>query len=300
MTKAQFPKITIVTPSYNQGQFIEDTIQSVLDQGYPNLEYIVMDGGSVDNTVEILKKYDDQITHWESAKDNGQSDAINRGFARATGDVIGWLNSDDMYEKGTLHKIAEVFQQGNMEDLKIVFGNCNHFQDGSTNYVGSNVQHCHEKFDIRLCDYIIQPSSFWTRKTFETVGPLNETQIYTFDWEWFIRAKSNGVEFIPVNDYFSYYRFHDDHKTGTGGGRRKEEIEEIMSRVSNVLSQSHLKMRKRLDLKIIIRLGRLLEQAYEKFGRPPGLKKSNFIHKFVYLLYFRNITWFEFQNIIRM
>jgi glycosyltransferase involved in cell wall biosynthesis len=103
------PKISIITPSYNQGHFIEETITSVLDQGYPNLEYIIMDGGSKDNTVEVIKKYEKHITYWVSERDKGQSDAINKGFARATGDVINWLNSDDYYAKGTLQKVGEVF-----------------------------------------------------------------------------------------------------------------------------------------------------------------------------------------------
>ena len=91
----QFPKITIITPSYNQGQFIEETILSVINQGYPNLEYIIMDGGSTDNTVEVIKKYSDHINYWVSEKDKGQSNAINKGLHRATGDIINWLNSDD-------------------------------------------------------------------------------------------------------------------------------------------------------------------------------------------------------------
>ena len=99
----EYPKITVVTPSYNQGQFIEATIQSVIGQQYPNLEYIVCDGGSTDETVEILKKYTDKITWWCSEKDKGQSDAINKGMRKATGDIVCWINSDDVLLPGTLH-----------------------------------------------------------------------------------------------------------------------------------------------------------------------------------------------------
>ncbi|MFW5887134.1 MAG: glycosyltransferase, partial [Bacteroidota bacterium] len=102
-----YPKITFVTPSYNQGEFIEDTILSIINQNYPNLEYIIIDGGSKDNTVEIIKKYEQHITFWVSEKDNGQSHAINKGFARATGAWGIWINSDDMLAPGALHKIAE-------------------------------------------------------------------------------------------------------------------------------------------------------------------------------------------------
>ncbi|NVO00781.1 MAG: glycosyltransferase, partial [Geobacteraceae bacterium] len=103
------PKITIVTPSYNQGRFLEKTILSVLDQGYPNLEYIVIDGGSTDESVEIIKKYADRLTYWVSEPDRGQSHAINKGFERATGEIFGWLNSDDWYHPGALQAVAEAF-----------------------------------------------------------------------------------------------------------------------------------------------------------------------------------------------
>ena len=105
----EYPKITVVTPSYNQGQFIEATIQSVIGQQYPNLEYIVCDGGSTDETVEILKKYTDKITGWCSEKDQGQSDAINKGMRRATGDIVCWINSDDVLLPGTLHTVAKFY-----------------------------------------------------------------------------------------------------------------------------------------------------------------------------------------------
>ena len=104
-----FDKISIVTPSYNQGRFLEQTILSVIGQQYPNLEYIVMDGGSTDNSVEIIKKYESQLTHWESEKDRGQAHALNKGFAMATGTIYGWINSDDFYLPGTLSFVAEQF-----------------------------------------------------------------------------------------------------------------------------------------------------------------------------------------------
>ncbi len=104
-----FPKISIITPSYNQGCFLKNTIMSILDQGYPNLEYIICDGGSTDNSVDIIKKYENKITFWCSEKDNGQTDAINKGMKKATGDIVGWINSDDVLLPGSLFQIANFF-----------------------------------------------------------------------------------------------------------------------------------------------------------------------------------------------
>jgi len=122
-----YPKISIITPSYNQGRYIEQTIQSVLSQNYPNLEYIIIDGGSTDETVDIIKKYESQLTYWVSEKDSGQTDAINKGFAKCTGYIINWLNSDDYYEPATLHRVANAFM--NNKDCKVVCGTEWAFED---------------------------------------------------------------------------------------------------------------------------------------------------------------------------
>src|SRR5262249_46923914 len=117
-----YPRITIITPSFNQAQFFEQTIASVLDQNYPNLEYIIIDGGSQDHSVEIIRKYDHRLAYWVSEKDRGQTHAINKGLERATGDIIAYLNSDDFYLAGTLHRVAEYFQQH--PDVDLLHGRC--------------------------------------------------------------------------------------------------------------------------------------------------------------------------------
>jgi glycosyltransferase involved in cell wall biosynthesis len=119
-TQAEQSKISIITPSFNQAQYLERTIQSVLDQNYPDLEYIIIDGGSVDGSVDVIKKYEKNIAFWVSEKDGGQTDALNKGFKKATGEIIGWQNSDDIYLAGSFEKISQVFNE--LPDTDIVFG----------------------------------------------------------------------------------------------------------------------------------------------------------------------------------
>lgn len=221
-----YPKISIITPSYNQGQYLEDTILSVLGQNYPNLEYMIFDGDSSDNTVEVIKKYSDKIVFWVSEPDQGQSDAINKGFSKATGDILMWLNSDDMLMPNVLHYIAEQYRKNGDG---IYFGNCIHFgeqKEGLYSY-GSNVVESFNKFPLELLDTIIQPSSFWSKQVWKTNGALKDNLHFGFDWEWFLRAKENNVNFFPLNKPISIYRIHDAHKTGVGGKKRQEELLKI-------------------------------------------------------------------------
>ena len=215
------PKISIVTPSYNQGQFLEETIQSVLGQCYPNLEYIIMDGGSTDNSVEIIKKYEKHLAYWTSEKDGGQSAAINTGFKRATGEILGWLNSDDMYLPGALQYIATCLDPAKTQ---IVFGNCMHIREGSTQASGSDVAAVQKSLPLYIADYVIQPSAFWTRRTWESVGELDQNMHFGFDWEWFLRAEQMNVSLTPLKKYLSIYRMHEAHKTGSGGESRQREM----------------------------------------------------------------------------
>jgi glycosyltransferase involved in cell wall biosynthesis len=221
------PKITVVTPSYNQGQFLEETILSVVGQHYPNLEYMVIDGGSTDNSLEVLKKHEHHLTFWVSEKDRGQAHAINKGFARATGDILCWLNSDDLYLPGALSFISSHLDPARPE---LLFGNCFHFFDGQATSHGSNVVREHARRDLLLTDYIVQPSAFWTRTVWEQTGELDESLTFGFDWDWFIRASKGGAEFKPVDKYLSAYRFHSEHKSGIGGERRLNELASIYNR----------------------------------------------------------------------
>lgn len=218
------PKITVVTPSLNQGDFIEQTILSVLGQRYPDLEYWVIDGGSTDGTLDILRRYENEITGWISEPDVGQADAINKGFARAEGDIFCWLNSDDFYLPGTLIAVGEAMANG----ADLVYGDTISFSDKGKRCV-VNRPPAYDRGLFGILDYIVQPSSFWTRSLWERTGPLDTSLHFAFDWEWFLRA-SEGARFEKVDRILSAYRFHSAHKSSTGGTRRGREIVEVANR----------------------------------------------------------------------
>jgi len=219
-----FPKITVVTPSFNQGKFLEDTILSVLGQNYPNLEYIIIDGGSNDNSVDILRKYEDRLSYWVSEKDKGQANAINKGFEKSNGDILCWLNSDDLFMPNILFYVAE---QINIERAELLTGDCIHFsengQEGTT-ALGSQTSKYFKLLNLNDGDIIIQPSTFWTRRVWIETGLLNENLDYVFDWEWFLRAISKKAELKIMNKTLSLYRIHEMHKTGKGSMERHNEI----------------------------------------------------------------------------
>jgi len=267
----EYPKITVVTPSYNQGKYLEETILSVVGQHYPNLEYIVMDGGSTDQSVEIIKKYEKHLTHWVSEKDGGQSAAINKGFGMATGDILCWLNSDDMYLPGTLAYVASKLDPDQPE---MIFGNCVHIDQEKGIAFGTDVRKYHGRLNLLLADYIVQPSAFWTRTAMHQTGPLDQSLDFGFDWEWFLRARKAGVKFVPEDKYLSVYRIHGEHKTAVGGERRLLELASIHKRHAGVRYErlfrrccsrrSHIRLfRKWLRLMRLTRVeGTLLKTAF--------------------------------------
>ena len=282
------PKISIVTPSFNQGSYLESTILSVIGQLYPNLEYIIMDGGSTDNSIDIIRKYEKHFAFWESVPDKGQSDAINKGFQIATGDILAWINSDDMYLPHTFRFISEYFSS-NCDD-KIVFGNCLKFNQETKKVYGSDVESSHKKLDISLCDYIIQPSCFWSRQIWEKVGPLNLDLAFSLDWDWFIRAQKLNLKFEPISEFLSIYRIHAQHKTGTGGQDRIYELVKIYQKYhSGMISRCYLKSR--MDQKVVF-----ARSLIQKFRLYRVLDPSWLMH----ILFFRELTRKQVDNILCM
>lgn len=288
-------KISIITPSYNQGEYLEQTILSVLGQEYPDLEYMILDGGSTDNSVDIIRKYASRLTYWQSCRDGGQADAINQGFARASGDVIAWLNSDDMYLPGTLQRISDAVLANGPDIPQIIFGNCLHMNMFTPKEAyGSDVRHAFATHAIELNDYIVQPSSFWTRKTLALVGELRAELHFAFDWEWFIRARRAGVTFYPVDDFLSVYRVHDKHKTATGGDKRIQEIAAVYDRYcAPEIAMSYLKLK--TDPKV-----RAMGRFIDMFGLWKFLDTKKLLYRFFFRGLRRRITWAEFVQIYKM
>ena len=237
-------RISVVTPSYNQGQFLEETIRSVCQQNYPNLEYSVLDAGSTDGTIEILRKYEAQFSFWRSEADEGQAAAINEGFRRASGDILCWLNSDDLHGATTLETVARLMGSS-LEEPVVLYGGCEMFDDRTSRREVRPAMPFSREF-LETVDFLDQPSVFWTRRAWEMVGPLDETLHYGFDWEWFLRA-SKVCRFVATNALLSRYRLHTTHKTGTGGKRRWIELVEVVRRHSSPTVVEHYEFLLRND-----------------------------------------------------
>lgn len=182
-----YPKISIITPSFNQGNFLEETILSVIGQNYPNLEYIIIDGGSTDHSVEIIKKYESKLAYWISEKDKGIYDALQKGFEKSSGEIMGWINSDDMYHKKSLFTVSEIFQ--NISSVKWIQGCPSTFDENSRTVSVSPVRDW-SKFNFYLKEYqwIQQESTFWKRSLWEKAGGYIKRDLkYAADLELWLR-----------------------------------------------------------------------------------------------------------------
>lgn len=213
--ESEWPKISIVTPSYNQGEFIEETIRSVLLQNYPNLEYIIIDGGSTDNSVEIIKKYEEWIDYWVSEPDKGQSDAINKGFRRATGTYGNWINSDDLLAKDALLKISEHFK-GN--DTKPLFlGKCIHTDKhlNIKSIQSSKIRSIENLIDIEHhwgSNAIAQQNVLFSIEQFRKVGGLNVNNHYAMDYELWGDLLINGSNIHYMDFEVGIFRRYEGQK----------------------------------------------------------------------------------------
>lgn len=223
MKPTSLPLVSIITPSFNQADFLEATIQSVLEQSYPHIEYIIIDGGSTDGSVDIIKKYEGQIASWVSEQDKGQTDAINKGFSKAKGDILAWINSDDAYANPNVVADAVNFLIANPE-VAMVYADCN-FIDEQGKIIG--------KFASRQTDYaklrtgyvhIPQQTMFFRAKYWKELGPLDPSFYFAMDYDLWVRiAKHAPIKYLPGKTWANF-RIHTSSKTNVNDERGWKEM----------------------------------------------------------------------------
>jgi glycosyltransferase involved in cell wall biosynthesis len=230
--------ITLVTPSYNQAAFLERTIRSVLDQQYPRLEYIVMDGGSTDGSVEIIKRYADRLFYWQSQPDGGQTAAINAGWRKGQGEVLAWLNSDDYYLPGALRLAGEYFRDH--PEGWVMYGSVQ-LIDAAGQPLGFKGEPFRRRTMITSRDLIPQPSSFLRRAAIERVGEMDETLCYVMDLDLFMRiAEHSTPVFVP--QVLSAHTIHPDAKTVKDRWPMGDERHMVLLRYARGLERLHVRI----------------------------------------------------------
>lgn len=202
--------VSIVTPSYNQSRFIQDTIRSVLSQDYPQMEYIIVDGASTDGSVEIIHRYEDQLAWWVSERDQGQTDAINKGFARATGDIFAWLNSDDTYEPGAVSAAVNYLQEH--PEVGMVYGDCNYIDENGERIGKFRSRQTTYQRIRRGYNQIPQQTMFFRAGLWKQVGPLDPSFHYAMDYDLWTRiAARSEIKYVPQT--WANFRLHTAGKT---------------------------------------------------------------------------------------
>ena len=235
------PVVSIVTPSYNQAQFIEATILSVLNQDYPHIEYIIMDGQSSDESPNIIRKYADRLAYWTSQPDEGQTDALVKGFAQASGEIITWLNSDDVYlSNQVISRVAFLFQQN--QQMGAVTGGGMVISESGQWLQQNLAPHDRVHFgQLRYRNWLVQPATFFRREIIQSV-PLDRSLHYVFDWDFFIRL-SRDYNILVVNEVWAGYRMWGQNKTARGDAARVRELAEVTGRYLGTRSWQYWTLR---------------------------------------------------------
>jgi glycosyltransferase involved in cell wall biosynthesis len=248
-----YPKISIITPNYNQGSFIEETILSVLNQQYPNLEYIIIDGGSTDNSIEIIKKYSNRLTYWISEKDTGMYNAINKGFAKSSGDIMGWINSDDILAKESLFNIAKLFNAN--KKIKWLQGFPTVINENSAIIYQRKQVYTkyffYAKLYIKSLNFIQQESTFWKRELWEKTGNcINETYSVAGDFDLWMK-------------FFTYEKLYCTNKQlgafRKRAGQQSENITTYIEETKTSIQNNYEKLN-RIE-KIKISIGKVIYKA---------------------------------------
>jgi glycosyltransferase involved in cell wall biosynthesis len=261
----RYPRISIVTPSFNQAAYLETTIQSVISQGYPNLEYIIMDGGSTDGSLEIIRKYESYLAYWVSQPDGGLYHGLQSGLVRTTGEIMGWLNSDDFYLPGALFTVAEIF---NLSDrIRWITGHLCHADEGGRLVAGYRARRW-SKYDLYLYRYqwIQQESTFWRRDLWEQAGARLETALsLAADFELWLRF-FRYADLYTTDALLAAFRLRQSEQKSVQGRRAYEEevVRAIGGEVLPAAEQRNLAFLNR----------------YEKYlKKVPFLRSSAVLHK---------------------
>ena len=210
-SNSEYPRISIVIPSFNQGHFIGHTLQSITEQNYPNLEMIIVDGGSSDETLKVIESFSDHVKWWVSEPDKGQANAINKGMAHVTGDILAWLNSDDCLMPGALFQVAERFMSSKSTD--VVYGHRVLINEAGKD-VGKWILPQHRRFILTYADYIPQETMFWRTELWKKVGGnVDESFMFAMDWELIRRFVLAEAKFELIPAFLGQFRMHDMQKT---------------------------------------------------------------------------------------
>jgi glycosyltransferase involved in cell wall biosynthesis len=221
------PKVSIITPSYNQGQFLEASIRSVLEQSYPNIEYIAVDGGSKDNSAEVLKKYQDHFAWWVSEKDKGHADALNKGFSHATGEVLAWLNSDDVYLPKAVAEAVAILQEH--PEAGMVYGDADLIDNAGVKVGQFASRQTDYRRLLRGSVHIPQATTFFRADVWRQVGPLDLSLFFSFDYDLWVKiAKGSQVLYVPRR--WAQFRIHDDGKTIVNDDRCYPDMLKVLER----------------------------------------------------------------------
>lgn len=209
------PLVTLVTPSLNQGRFLEEAIRSVLEQDYPRLEYAVLDGGSTDGSVEIIERYADRLAWWTSEPDGGQAAALNKGFRRAQGEILGWLSSDDTLLPGAVARVIAELERD--PEAQLVYGEALFVDEAGRELFPLRPRPFDVATMVRGCaNHVVQPGSLFRRRAFELGGPFEEDAHYLFDFEFALRLWRAGGKVTSIPDRLATYRVHRGSKSGGG------------------------------------------------------------------------------------
>lgn len=224
-------KFSVITPTYNHKKFIATTIKSVLANKSDNyeLEYIVVDGNSNDGTQDVVNEYIDHIDLFISEPDDGQTDAINKGFTHATGDIYAYINSDDYYYPGAFEKVAKIFSEN--PDIDVVYGNCTFVdEEGQFHRYFTEVEPF-DQFRLTSCsDFIMQPATFWRAKIFNECNAFNKDLHFGFDWDMWSRMAKKGAKFMYLKELIAVNREFEETKTLSGGNKRLQELKKIVDK----------------------------------------------------------------------